>query len=75
MIGDWNLMIMKDFVINGYCGFDIDVIIELVKDLGVKVEYVVIDWKILVNGIIVNKYDIIGSVLFNMLCVKVVGYS
>ena len=34
--GDWNPMTMKDPATNGYTGYDIDVMNELAKDLGVK---------------------------------------
>ena len=33
--GDWNPMTMKDPATNGYTGYDIDVMTELAKDLGV----------------------------------------
>ena len=36
--GDWNPMTMKDTATNTYKGYDIDVMTELAKDLGVKVE-------------------------------------
>ena len=35
--GDWDPMSMKDPATNKYKGFDIDVMNELAKDLGVKV--------------------------------------
>lgn len=73
--GDWNPMTMKDPATNSYRGFDIDVMTELAKDLGVKVEYVATDWKTLVNGITANKYDITGSASLNMSRAKVAGYS
>ena len=38
--GDWDPMTMKDPATNKYKGFDIDVMKELAKDLGVKVEFV-----------------------------------
>ena len=38
--GDWDPMSMKDPATNKYKGFDIDVMIELEKDLGVKVKFV-----------------------------------
>ena len=41
--GDWNPMTMKDTATNSYTGYDIDVMTELAKDLGVKVEFVPTD--------------------------------
>ena len=49
--GDWNPMTMKDVATNTYTGYDIDVMTELAKDLGVKVEFVPADWKTLVSGV------------------------
>ena len=37
--GDWNPMTMKNIATNSYTGYDIDVMKELAKDLGVKVEF------------------------------------
>ena len=36
---------MKDPATNKYKGFDIDVMNELAKDLGVKVKFVPAEWK------------------------------
>ena len=49
--GDWNPMTMKDPATNSYTGYDIDVMTELAKDLGVEVEFVPTDWKTLVSGV------------------------
>ena len=38
--GDWDPMTMKDPATNKYKGFDIDVMHELAKDMGVKIEFV-----------------------------------
>jgi len=73
--GDWNPMTMKDPATNTYKGYDIDMMTELAKDLGVKVEFVATDWKTLVNGVIANKYDITGSASISMKRAKVAGYS
>ena len=43
--GDWDPMTVKDPATNKYKGFDIDVMNELAKDMGVKVEFVPADWK------------------------------
>jgi len=37
--GDWDPMTMKDPATNKYKGFDIDVMNELAKDMGVKVTF------------------------------------
>ena len=56
--GDWNPMTMKDPATNSYTGYDIDIMTELAKDLGVEVEFVPTDWKTLVNGVVASKYDL-----------------
>ena len=40
--GDWDPMTVKDPATNKYKGFDIDVMNELAKDMGVKVEFVLL---------------------------------
>ena len=42
--GDWDPMTMKDPATNKYKGFDIDVMNELAKDMGVKVSFVPTEW-------------------------------
>ena len=49
--GDWDPMTMKDPATNKYKGFDIDVMNELAKDMGVKVVFVPTEWKTIVSGI------------------------
>ena len=44
--GDWDPMTMKDPATNKYKGFDIDVMNELAKDMGVKITFVPTEWKI-----------------------------
>ena len=56
--GDWDPMSMKDPASNKYKGFDIDVMNELAKDLGVKVKFVPTEWKTIVAGITADRYDI-----------------
>ncbi len=73
--GDWNPMSLRDPATNSYKGFDIDVMNELAKDLGVKVEYVPTDWKTLVNGIVAGKYHITGSASISPPRMKVAGFS
>ena len=73
--GDWNPMTMKDPASNSYKGYDIDMMTELAKDLGVKVQFVATDWKTLVSGVLANKYDITGSASISMSRAKVAGYS
>jgi len=73
--GDWNPMTVKDPRTNSYTGFDIDLLTEMAKDLGVEIEFVPTDWKTLVNGIIADKYDISGSASLSMKRARVAGYS
>ena len=49
--GDWDPMTMKDPATNKYKGFDIDVMNELAKDMGVKITFVPTEWKTIVSGI------------------------
>ena len=60
--GDWDPMSMKDPATNKYKGFDIDVMKELAKDLGVKVKFIPAEWKTIVAGITADRYDISTSV-------------
>lgn len=73
--GDWNPMTMKDPANNTYTGYDIDVMTEMAKDLGVEVEFVATDWKTLVNGVIAGRYHITGSASIAPKRAKVAGYS
>ena len=73
--GDWNPMSLRDPATNSYKGFDIDVMTELAKDLGVEVEFVPTDWKTLVNGVVAGKYDITGSASISPPRMKVAGFS
>ncbi len=59
--GDWNPMMLRDPTTNSYKGFDIDVMNELAKDMGVKLKFVPTEWKTLINGIMADKYDISTS--------------
>ena len=47
--GDWDPMTMKDPATNKYKGFDIDVMNELAKDMGVKITFVPTEWKTIVS--------------------------
>ena len=73
--GDWNPMTLRDPATNSYKGFDIDVMNELAKDLGVEVEYVPTDWKTLVNGVVAGKYHLTGSASISPPRMKVAGFS
>lgn len=73
--GDWNPMTMKDPATNSYTGYDIDVMTELAKDLGVEVEFVPTDWKTLVNGVVSGKYHMTGSASVSPARAKAAGYS
>lgn len=73
--GDWNPMTIKDPATNTYKGYDIDIMTELAKDLGVKVEFVPTDWKTLVNGVVAGNYHMTGSASISPSRMKVAGFS
>ena len=73
--GDWNPMTVKDPATNSYKGYDIDIMTELAKDLGVKVEFVATDWKTLVNGVVGGNYHMTGSASISPSRMKVAGFS
>ncbi len=73
--GDWNPMTLKDPATNSYKGFDIDVMTELAKDLGVELEFVPTDWKTLVNGVTAKKYHMTGSASISPARMKVAAFS
>ena len=73
--GDWNPMSMKDPASGGYTGFDIDVMTELAKDLGVEIEFVPTEWKTLVPGIVADKYDISTSASITAQRIRSVGFT
>lgn len=73
--GDWNPMTMKDPATNSYTGYDIEVMTELAKDLGVEVEFVPTDWKTLVSGVTSGKYHLTGSASISPARAKAAGYS
>jgi cyclohexadienyl dehydratase len=73
--GDWNPMTLKDPATNSYKGFDIDVMTELAKDMGVKLRFVPTSWKTLVSGIIADKYDISTSASITPTRIRTVGFT
>ena len=73
--GDWDPMTMKDPATNKYKGFDIDVMNELAKDMGVKVKFVPAEWKTIVSGITANSYDISTSVTKTPKRAEVAGFT
>ena len=73
--GDWDPMTMKDPATNKYIGFDIDVMKELAKDMGVKVKFVPTEWKTIVSGITANRYDISTSVTKTPKRAEVAGFT
>ena len=73
--GDWNPMTVRDPASNSYIGFDIDVVTELAKDLGVKLTFVPTDWKTLINGIVADKYDMTTSASVTPKRIRTVGFS
>ena len=73
--GDWDPMSMKDPATNKYVGFDIDVMQELAKDMGVKVIFVPTEWKTIVAGITAGRYDISTSVTKTPKRAEVAGFT
>ena len=73
--GDWDPMSVKDPATNSYKGFDIDVMNELAKDMGVKVKFVPTDWKTIVSGITADRYDISTSVTKTAKRAEVAGFT
>jgi cyclohexadienyl dehydratase len=73
--GDWNPMTLRDPPTNSYKGFDIDVMTELAKDMGVKLRFVSTSWKTLVSGIIADKYDISTSASITPTRIRTVGFT
>ena len=73
--GDWDPMTMKDPATNKYKGFDIDVMNELAKDLGVKIKFVPAEWKTIVAGITADRYDISTSVTKTPKRAEVAGFT
>ena len=73
--GDWDPMTMKDPATNKYKGFDIDVMNELAKDMGVKVKFVPTEWKTIVSGITAKRYDISTSVTKTPKRAEVAGFT
>ena len=73
--GDWTPMSVRDPATNSYKGYDIDVMTELAKDLGVELEFVPTDWKTLVNGVVAGNYHATGSASISPSRLKAAGYS
>ena len=73
--GDWDPMTVKDPATNKYKGFDIDVMSQLAKDMGVKIEFVPAEWKTIVSGITSARYDISTSVTKTPKRAEVAGFT
>ena len=73
--GDWNPMTVRDPTTNSYKGFDIDVMNELAKDMGVKLKFVPTEWKTLISGIMADKYDISTSASVTPQRIRTVGFT
>ena len=73
--GDWDPMTMKDPATNKYKGFDIDVMNELSKDMGVKIKFIPTEWKTIVSGITSSRYDISTSVTKTPKRAEVAGFT
>jgi len=73
--GDWNPMSIRDPATNTYKGFDIDVVTELAKDIGVQIVFVSTEWKTLVSGMVAGKYDISTSASITPSRIRTVGFT
>lgn len=73
--GDWNPMTVRDPATNSYKGFDIDVMQELARDLGVELKFVPTEWKTLINGIVADKYDMTTSASITPQRIRTVGFT
>jgi len=73
--GDWNPMTVRDPGTNSYKGFDIDVVNELAKDMGVNLRFVPTEWKTLINGIVADRYDISTSASVTPQRIRAVGFT
>ena len=73
--GDWDPMTVKDPATNKYKGFDIDVMNQLAKDMGVKIEFIPAEWKTIVSGITSARYDISTSVTKTPKRAEVAGFT
>ena len=72
---DCDPMTVKDPATNKYKGFDIDVMSELAKDMGVKIKFVPAEWKTIVAGITSSRYDISTSVTKTPKRAEVAGFT
>ena len=73
--GDFNPFSVRDTATNKYKGYDIDIMSELAKDMGVEIEFVPTDWKTIVNGVVAGKYHITGSASIKASRMKAAGFS
>ena len=73
--GDFNPFSIRDTATNKYKGYDIDIMSELAKDMGVEIEFVPTDWKTIVNGVVAGKYHITGSASIKASRMKAAGFS
>lgn len=74
--GDFKPMSWRNPETNKFEGHQIDLAERLGKDLGVKVEYVLTDWKTLLNGVVADKYDIVMTgTSMNVPRAKVAGFT
>ena len=73
--GDFNPFSVRDTATNKYKGYDIDIMSELAKDMGVEIEFIPTDWKTIVNGVVAGKYHITGSASIKASRMKAAGFS
>ena len=73
--GDFNPMSFRNPGSNEYQGFDIEAMVELAKELGVKIEWVSTEWATLVAGIAANRFDIFSGASVSMGRARTAAFS
>lgn len=73
--GDFVPMTFRDPATNEFQGHQIDAANEMAKDLGVKVEFVLTDWKSIMNGIQSDKFDIGTGTSMSVARAKAAGFA
>jgi cyclohexadienyl dehydratase len=73
--GDFNPMSFRNPGSNEYQGFDVEAMVQLAADLGVKVEWVATEWATLVAGIAANRYEIFSGASVNMARAKTAAFT
>ena len=74
--GDFNPMSFRNTKTKQLEGHNIDAAKTLAKDMGVEIEFVITDWKTLINGVVADKYDIVMTgTSMNVARAKTAGFT